>query len=126
MLRHTVFFAAISSLNLKYHEKKLLKKVDFMQWKSDQTLHEAKVMRRYHVQNREDYHHYNRIAGLIKKIANKLSLLDPRDPYREEKSKQLLDKLYDMGLITSDKKLSQCAKITVSSFCRQVVWLEVK
>ena len=40
---------------LKHHEKKLLKKVDFLQWKSDQTLHEIKVMRRYHVQNREDY-----------------------------------------------------------------------
>lgn len=40
---------------LKHHEKKLLKKVDLLQWKSDDTLHEIKVMRRYHVQNREDY-----------------------------------------------------------------------
>lgn len=43
---------------LKYHEQKLLKKVDFLQWKSDQTLQEIKVMRRYHVQNRDDYKKY--------------------------------------------------------------------
>jgi len=57
---------------LKYHEQKLLKKVDFLnvcppcivrcvllspeQWKQDANLREIKVMRRYHVQNREDYH----------------------------------------------------------------------
>jgi hypothetical protein len=49
-----IIFPAIMR-ELKFHEKKLLKKVDFLQWKSDQTLHEIKVMRRYHVQNREDY-----------------------------------------------------------------------
>src|SRR6266581_4922919 len=53
---------------LKYHEQKLLKKVDFLnvrapcivrclllnpkQWKQDANLREIKVMRRYHVQNR--------------------------------------------------------------------------
>lgn len=41
---------------LKYHEQKLLKKVDFYQWKSDDTLREIQVMRRYHIQKREDYH----------------------------------------------------------------------
>lgn len=57
---------------LKYHEKKLLKKVDFLnvrlvvafrlvaslrfQWKQDGHLREIKVMRRYHIQHRDDYH----------------------------------------------------------------------
>lgn len=60
---------------LKYHEQKLLKKVDFLnvlylaskldilppyiaflQWKHDANLREIKVMRRYHLQDREDYH----------------------------------------------------------------------
>lgn len=56
---------------LKYHEQKLLKKVDFLnvsfsdatwgsthrlQWKQDANLREIKVMRRYHIQDREDYH----------------------------------------------------------------------
>jgi hypothetical protein len=58
----------------KHHEKKLLKKVDFFnvrrwflffvtslshrsnQWKQDANLREIKVMRRYHIQDREDYH----------------------------------------------------------------------
>lgn len=40
---------------LKYHEQKLLKKVDFISWKVDNNLHEIKVMKRYHIQKREDY-----------------------------------------------------------------------
>jgi len=40
---------------LKHHERKLLKKVDFLQWKSDQNIREVKVLRRYHIQDREDY-----------------------------------------------------------------------
>lgn len=40
---------------MKYHEKKLLKKVDFITWKSDNSLREVRVMRKYHLQKREDY-----------------------------------------------------------------------
>lgn len=29
---------------------------DFLQWKSDNNQREIKVMRRYHIQNRDDYH----------------------------------------------------------------------
>lgn len=39
---------------LKYHEKKLLKKVDFLDWKNEDNLREIKIMRRYYIQNRED------------------------------------------------------------------------
>ena len=64
---------------LKFHEQKLLKKVDFLnvcyvflsnfpahrlQWKQDANLREIKVMRRYHIQDREDYHKYNRLCGV--------------------------------------------------------------
>lgn len=41
---------------LKHHEQKLLKKVDFLQWKKEDTLREMKVIRRYFLQQREDYH----------------------------------------------------------------------
>ncbi|KAI8827408.1 hypothetical protein BJ741DRAFT_658391 [Chytriomyces cf. hyalinus JEL632] len=105
--------------SLKYHEKKLLKKVDFLQWKTDSSLHETKVMRRYHVTRREEYQKYNRIAGQIKKIANKLSLLDPRDPYRDTKTEDLLEKLYQMGVVNTKASLSLCDKVSVSSFCRR-------
>jgi U3 small nucleolar ribonucleoprotein protein IMP3 len=40
---------------LKYAEKKILKKVDFISWEADNNLHEVKVMRRYFIQKREDY-----------------------------------------------------------------------
>ena len=40
---------------LKYHEKKLLKKVDFITWKSDNNHREAVIIRKYHLQKREDY-----------------------------------------------------------------------
>lgn len=40
---------------LKFHEQKLLKKVDFLNWKVDNNLHEVKVMRKYNIHKREDY-----------------------------------------------------------------------
>ncbi|KAJ3043837.1 Small subunit (SSU) processome component [Rhizophlyctis rosea] len=103
----------------KHHEKKLLRKVDFLQWKSDPSLRENTVLRRYHVQRREDYIKYNRICGQIRKIATKLSLLDPRDPFRTKHTNALLEKLYRMGVLTAEKSLSQCDKVTVASFCRR-------
>ncbi|KAG2225745.1 hypothetical protein INT45_011413 [Circinella minor] len=104
---------------LKYHEQKLLKKVDFLQWKKDDNIREIKVIRRYHLQQREDYHKYNKLVGNIKQLANKISLLDSRDPFRTEQEKALLDKLYMMGIITSTSKFSDCNKVTVSAFCRR-------
>jgi U3 small nucleolar ribonucleoprotein protein IMP3 len=43
---------------LKHHEQKLLKKVDFLQWKKEDTIREMKIIRRYFLQQREDYHKY--------------------------------------------------------------------
>lgn len=40
---------------LKFHEEKLLKKVDFMNWSVDNNLHESKVMRKFQIRKREDY-----------------------------------------------------------------------
>ncbi len=47
---------------LKYHEEKLLKKVDFINWELDNNLHENKIMRRYHVEKREHYTLYNKLS----------------------------------------------------------------
>ncbi|RUS35262.1 hypothetical protein BC938DRAFT_473427 [Jimgerdemannia flammicorona] len=76
-------------------------------------------MRRYHIQKREDYIKYNKLCGQVKKLANRISLLNPRDPIRAQRETQLLDKLYGMGLVTSAKKFSDADKITVSAFCRR-------
>jgi U3 small nucleolar ribonucleoprotein protein IMP3 len=104
---------------LKYHEKKLLKKVNFVQWKSDSTLHEAQVLRRYHVTNRDDYRHYSKLVGYVTKLANMLKKLPPTDDYRIETTKALLRKLYLSGLIDSEKSLLKAQGLTVSAFCRR-------
>ena len=104
---------------LKYHEQKLLKKVDFLSWKTDNTLREVKVMRRYHVQKREDYHKYNKLCGLVKSLTAKLKSLGPRDAFRIENTQDLLEKLYSIGVIPSRKNLSLCEKVSVSAFCRR-------
>jgi len=49
-------------------------------------------MRRYHIQNRDDYKSYNKIAGMITKLTNMLRQLDPKDPTRIELTDSLLDK----------------------------------
>ena len=98
---------------LKYHEQKLLKKVDFISWKTDRNVREAKILRRYHIQRRDDYtkyygknhvlawhfaipspiSRYNKLSGLVKSLAGKIKELDPKDPYRNEVTAQLLEKL---------------------------------
>lgn len=65
------------------------------------------------------YSRYNKLAGSIKQLANRISLLDSRDPFRATQEKALLDKLYGMGIITSTSKFSDCNKVTVSTFCRR-------
>lgn len=57
---HRDAFAAVHSSivamrELKHHEKKLLRKHDFLQWKKEKNIREIKVLRRYMIQDREDY-----------------------------------------------------------------------
>lgn len=104
---------------LKFHEKKLLKKVDFVQWKSDPTQRENTVLTRYYIQKRDDYVKYNRIVGVTTKLVRKLTELASDDQYRIDTTDALLNKLYTLGIIQSKSSLSQCAKITVSHFCRR-------
>lgn len=62
---------------------------------------------------------YNKLVGSIRQLANKISLLDSRDPFRTQQEKALLEKLYNMGIITATTKFSDCRKVTVSAFCRR-------
>lgn len=102
---------------LKFHEKKLLKKVDFISWKSDNNIREVKVLRKYHIQKREDYTKYNKICGMVRSLANKIKQLEPKDPFRIEATEQLLEKLYSLGLISTKKSLSLCEKLNASALC---------
>lgn len=104
---------------LKHHEKKLLRKVDLYSWKGENNLREAKIMRRYHLQNREDYTSYSRICGMITKLASKLKTLPSEDTFRISMTEQLLTKLSDMGVISTTKSLQKAEEVTVSAFCRR-------
>jgi len=104
---------------LKYHEQKLLKKVDFISWKVDNNLHEVKVLKRFHIQRREDYTIYNKLSREIRHLAKKISELEPNDVFRVQMAARLLEKLYVMGLIPSKSSLELCSKVSASSFCRR-------
>mmetsp|Transcript_26043 Transcript_26043/g.90666 ORF Transcript_26043/g.90666 Transcript_26043/m.90666 type:complete len:186 (-) Transcript_26043:76-633(-) len=109
----------MATRKLKHHEKKLLKKVDFLQWKHDKTVREVAILRRYLVQDREDYVKYNKIVGLVTKVAAKLKALDPLDEFRISTTADLLDRLYRLGLTTTAGSLLQAEKLTASAFCRR-------
>jgi len=104
---------------LKHHEKKLLKKTNFVRWKNETNHHELQVVRRYHLQDREDYTRYNKICGIVTKLVSKLKELKQDDLFRVKITEQLLDKLYAMGIISSKKSLDLCSKIAVSAFARR-------
>lgn len=104
---------------LKYQEQKLLKKVDFLQWKNEDNLRVAEILRRYHIQDREDYVVYKKLAQQVRVCAQKLMLLDPRDEFRISMTDKLLDKLYNMGVLPMKKSLAQCEALTASAFCRR-------
>ncbi|KAH9845924.1 u3 small nucleolar ribonucleoprotein imp3 [Teratosphaeria destructans] len=108
----------------KHHEQKLLRKVDFVNYKSDGDHRAAAVIRRYSLQNPADYTSYNRLAGNLRHLAHRLALLPPDSAFRRKTEDQLLEKLNDMGLLGigggGKGKLSDVErKITVSAFCRR-------
>ena len=49
---------------LKYHEKKLLKKVDLFHWKAHDNMNENILMRKFHIQQRDDYIKYKGVTYL--------------------------------------------------------------
>ena len=101
---------------LKYHESKLLKRVDFLNWSHENNLREVHVLRRYLIQDREDYHSYNKLVGLVTKLVTLLKKLDERDAVRVEVTDLLLDKLHGLGVIQK-KRLSACDRIAASCNC---------
>ncbi|KAJ0964171.1 hypothetical protein J5N97_029293 [Dioscorea zingiberensis] len=68
---------------------------------------------------RDDYKKYSSICRTVQKLVNVLKQLDPRDPYRIEMTDNLLEKLYNMGVISTKRSLAKCERLSVSSFCRR-------
>lgn len=109
---------------LKHHEQRLLRKVDFVNYKGDHGHRETAVLRRYAIQNPSDYSSYNRLAGRLRQFAHKLTLLPPDDPVRRKYEDAVLEKLFDIGVLGTGGggkgKLSDVEnKVSVSSFARR-------
>ena len=52
----------------------------------------TQVMRRYHIQDRDDYKKYNKLCGEVTHLVSLLKRLDARDSTRIELTDQLLNK----------------------------------
>lgn len=102
--------------DLKYHEQKLLKKVNFLEWKQTNTTREQLVTSKFFLKSREEYKEYNRIVGMIRKLAESLARLADNDPTKLFVAKKLINLLHGIGII-QDKKLLSCTKVSVSSLC---------
>jgi U3 small nucleolar ribonucleoprotein protein IMP3 len=109
---------------LKHHEQRLLRKVDFVNYPTDDNHRDHLVTQRYHIQKPADYHAYNRLCGSLRSMAHKLAALDPQDPFRLKHEDLLLEKLWSMGILGTGGggkgKLSDVEnKVTVSAFARR-------
>jgi U3 small nucleolar ribonucleoprotein protein IMP3 len=76
-------------------------------------------MRRYHVQRREDYMYYNKMVGYATKLSAMLKKMDVADAVRIDVTQQLLNQLYDTGVIQAKTSLSAVDGLTASAFCRR-------
>jgi len=76
-------------------------------------------MRRYHIQDRDDYKKYNKLCGMVTKLVSALRKMEPTDPTRLALTEALLEKLYNCGAIPTRKSLALCDKLSTSSFCRR-------
>ncbi len=103
---------------LKFHEQKLLKKVNFLDWKKTNTTREQLVSTKYLLKSRDEYKKYNIVVGMIKKLSETLSRLPDNDPTKLVVAKKLITLLYNVGII-ENRKLLDCIKVNVSSFCER-------
>ncbi|CAN6447716.1 unnamed protein product [Victoria cruziana] len=99
---------------LKFHEKKLLKKVNFLEWKRENDQREALIMGRYHIVDRDDYKKYLKVCGMVTKLVNILKQIDPRDHFRIEMTNSLLEKLRRLATVLVRLKFAEHLKEAVT------------
>lgn len=63
---------------------------------------------------------YNKLCGSLRSLTHRIALLPFQDPFRSRFEGQILSKLYDMGVLNSQAKLSDIDnRLTVAAFCRR-------
>ncbi|NWR81957.1 IMP3 protein, partial [Centropus unirufus] len=99
---------------LKYHEQKLLRRLDLVSWEAAGTnLAEVKALRRYRVARREDFVLYKALARSIRDLGPKSAA------FRARCTSRLLEKLHGLGLLRDTRSLAACEAISASAFCRR-------
>ncbi|KAI3381240.1 hypothetical protein SNEBB_002072 [Seison nebaliae] len=101
---------------LKYHEQKLLKKVDLFR-QSDEAINEKECLSKFRIRKRQDLIAYRQLSRRIRELAHKIRDLDENDPFRTQCTKVLIQKLYDIGLISTKQSLELASKVNALSFC---------
>lgn len=108
---------------LKFHEQKLLKKLDLVNWEAASgNLDELRVLRRYRLQRRENYTRYNQLSRAVRDLGRRLRDLGDAQAsaaFRARSTAALLEKLYALGLVNSKYLLDQCERVSASAFCRR-------
>jgi U3 small nucleolar ribonucleoprotein protein IMP3 len=103
---------------LKYHEHKLLRQHDFLQYEQD-LWHEPYCIQKYHLQDREDYRRYLRLTGLIRGLLGHLRFLPASSNVRIQVTAELTKRMHDMGLIADPTGLAEVDKVGVEAFCKR-------
>ena len=115
--------------HLKYHEQKLMKKVNLYDWQDERSQSEATIINRFQLKDRTEYIKYKKLVIGTQKFVNQLKDLPTNDPVRIELTQKLLEKLYHMGLIPErDTSLLDIKeRLTVAMLCsRRLPTLMVK
>uniref|UniRef100_A0A0E0KWB9 U3 small nucleolar ribonucleoprotein protein IMP3 n=1 Tax=Oryza punctata TaxID=4537 RepID=A0A0E0KWB9_ORYPU len=99
---------------LKFHEQKLLKKTNFLDFKREKGHRDAIVTQKYLLVERDDYKKYNGICLMVQKLVNIIKQMDPRDPYRAEMTDMLLDKLRRLATVMVKLKFAEHLKEAVT------------
>lgn len=76
-----------------------------------------KVLRRYHIQVREDYMKYNRMVGQVHQIVHKLTKLPADDEYRIRTAEQMMNKLSVLTLVHIAPPNFVCAFFQLLTAC---------
>ncbi|KAF0890943.1 hypothetical protein E2562_005067 [Oryza meyeriana var. granulata] len=99
---------------LRFHEQKLLKKTNFLDYKRERGHRDATVTQRYLLVERDDYKKYIGICLMVQKLVNIIKQMDPRDPYRSEMIDMLLDKLRRLATVMVKLKFAEHQKEAVT------------
>ena len=105
---------------LKFHEKKLLKKTDFYDWKNISSLKKSEIVRKYRLKSRTQYSQYEKIVGLVTRMGSLLQKLPETSEFRKMVLTQLLNKLFETGILTSKEGTEKTLQnVSVSKFVRR-------